>query len=269
MNQNWIEKNKALYKELEPGKMYIIFENQKPIEYIRGERYKYKAVRTGKKGSRKGTRRMVSPTGNFFITKIAICEICGTYKASKKLKTSMCLKCATDATSSRFYHTVIKKKPVPELITDKLYKDLVPGEIYCVFEGDEVLNFKDVKHLFKPGRGKNSPVTGARYVGRICLCKDCKKKRFSRVRLGDLCKKCQNKRNKVKKMVKISADIAFEITGKYQKVVSREVKEDPYWFVEKNCGECVKLRMDPCCESIKNCVKHDFKDFESNKRRAI
>jgi len=225
--QNWITENEHLFEGIEHGIIYVVFKNEKLITVEEAGEPEYKYIYTGKKGKKRGTTIRVSRKGNKFITKIAICEECGVKKAGRKLRKSTCSKCLHSCRSQKMVNRYYKNKPpVKKGITPKQawYNNLIPGIIYCVFEGNEVRKLKDVQHLFKAGRKKLSPFTGSHYVGRICTCKKCGKRRFSRVRLGDHCKKCQNgcntKRSHTKKKTKSAKEIAFSITGYYERVES-------------------------------------------------
>ena len=203
-SQNWIKSNKKLFKGLKPGKIHYVYKNNRI-----SDKKKF---------------------GEKVVIKISICEECNTKKAGRKIKKSACNECLRGCRSQKMVNRYYKNKPpVKKGVTAKQiwYKNLIPGIVYCVLEGDEVLKLKDVKHLFKPGRKKQSPHTGAFYIGRICVCKKCGKRRFSRVRLGGLCKKCQDKRNtkecEEKKDIKTAQQIAHEITGDF-----KSVKTIPY-----------------------------------------
>ena len=200
-DQKWIKKHEKLFEGIDSGKIYYVY-----------------------KGNRVTDKKEY---GNKVIAKIAICPECNTKKAGKKIKKPTCHECLRGCRSQKMTNRYYKNKPKSKKrITPKQvwYKGLIPGIIYCVFEGDEVVRLDKVKHLFKPGRKRLSPFTKAEYVGRICICagKDCGKKRFSRSRVGSLCKKCQDARNtkkcEEKKKVKTAQQIAFSITGKYERV---------------------------------------------------
>jgi len=95
------------------------------------------------------------------------------------------------------------KKNKPEMAYKNLavYKGLKPEVVYCVFEGDEVLKASDVVPTFKPGHRRKSPVTGASYICRICICK-CGVKRSGKHVLGVMCFSCQRKNNQKKNHIR-------------------------------------------------------------------
>lgn len=224
----WIDENRDLYKGLEVGCLYAIFENEKPIKLKDAIIIKKTTHKTKTNNVKKPTTIRVSKKGNRIVTKIAICEECGNFKASMMLKKSICNKCLGNYRS---------QKQLVRYYKNKWYKNLKPGTIYCVFKGNEVLRLDSVNHLFKPGRKKLSPVTGSEYIGRICICEKCGEKRFSKVRLGGLCDKCQQikhtKASKERKVVPTASEIAYEITGNYQRVESRAYVVDVFDEVER------------------------------------
>lgn len=230
-NKIWVENNKHLFKNLTPGTIYIVFENEKPI--IRDDAIIIKKSLYPKKGSniKKYTTVYLSDKGNKIITKIAICPECGEHKASKKLKKSECRNCLKNEKSQRLSNRYFRNKPKKKKesgIDISLYKGLKKGIVYSVFEGEEILEYEKIKDMIKPGHKVKSPYTKAPYFGKIAICSVCGKKRFSRIRLTGLCGKCQDKKNtktceeKKEKNIKTVRQIAFEITGLYQRVETKQ-----------------------------------------------
>jgi len=228
MDQVWIDKNQKIFKGIEKNQIYFVFENEKPIKEKAAGGIIYKSFTSGKKGKKITRSKRVSKKGNLFITKIAICE-CGTQKASKKLRKAECKNCLHDYRKqgmiNRYYKNKTKKVDNRFYLRkyDKLYENLEQGVIYCLFGTDELLKLKNVCKIFGQGRKRISPVTGAKYNGRLCLCKECGKKRFSKKRLSSYCSKCQDNRNTAKSEAKkkkgiTAKQIAFEITGDYRRV---------------------------------------------------
>ena len=97
---NWIRENYSLYDDLTPGLIYVVFDREKPL--LEDSNFIYKQVYVDDKGNitkkrmdktDQTTQRRVSERGNLFVTKIAICELCGTMKAAKGLKKPTCTSC--------------------------------------------------------------------------------------------------------------------------------------------------------------------------------
>ena len=142
-SKQWIEDNKHLFKNLEPGVVYIAFENEKPIK--RDDAIiKIKSLYPKKSSSiKKQTTIKLSEKGNRIVAKIAICEECGELKASKKLKKSLCRECSRGCKAQQLSNKYYRNKPAKKKETGidiNLYKGLKPGIVYSVFEGEEILH---------------------------------------------------------------------------------------------------------------------------------
>ena len=98
MNDLWIQNHKHIYKLIEPGEIYLLFENEEPLPMFKAgvALYNYKYIKTGEYEHNKTKRERVSENGNAFITKIGICERCGTFKEGKKIRKSLCKGCLLD-----------------------------------------------------------------------------------------------------------------------------------------------------------------------------
>ena len=96
----WIRENYSLYDDLTPGLIYVVFDREKPL--LEDSNFIYKQVYVDDKGNitkkrmdktDQTTQRRVSKKGNIFVTKIAICELCGTMRAARGLKKPTCTSC--------------------------------------------------------------------------------------------------------------------------------------------------------------------------------
>jgi len=119
-----IKENLDLYKGLKPGIVYIAFENENPIEKEFAGDPIYKNRYIGK--TKKQTSCRKSKNNNMFITKISICEHCGTFKASKQLKKSICSSCLRKINNSKMLKRYYKNKanPAKKLEPEPLYNSI-------------------------------------------------------------------------------------------------------------------------------------------------
>ena len=82
--KSWIKANESLFKNLIPGKIYTVFENEKPVVSKGKPIYTIRYTKTGR------TLMRVSKKGNVMVNKIALCEVCGKLKAGRKIRSSLC-----------------------------------------------------------------------------------------------------------------------------------------------------------------------------------
>jgi len=110
----FIEKNKQLFKNLVPGKLYSVFENEKPVEY------KTPLAETIIKCERIGTKKTsykMSLRGNRLLSKIAVCNkiledgtVCMEHKAGCWIKNSWCDSCQKEVVRQRAHNNYFKTK---------------------------------------------------------------------------------------------------------------------------------------------------------------
>ena len=123
-NATWILENKELFKDLLPGKIYTVFENEAPILFVKNTKFKYKSIyhKINGKVTIKTTKR-ISEKGNFFIKKISICK-CGNLKAANKMRNPDCLDClACQRNKKMLSRYRAKKKQKPDYTTNKNKKN--------------------------------------------------------------------------------------------------------------------------------------------------